>query len=322
MSYNYKELSRFYHDLSTMVRSGLAIERSLDLLKRGQKGPKLWLLDGLHDQVMRGGSFWEGMARYPGVFDELQVMSIRAAEESGSMEETCKGLARYYEMRYKEKRRLLASLIYPVVLLHGVVLLPPLKYLVLDNQERSYWSMTLPVLLAVYGIVGLVSLFMKTIGKKGPVREKIDEFILSLPLVGKLVKSMALARVFRALSGLHNAGVVPVKAARQAIQTAGNSAVKRQLNGALEVLEHGGSFTDFFSFSGLLPAVHLGAVAVGEETGTLTESLNLMVVQMEEANNQRLEASVKALGYIAYLAAAAFVAYTVVSFYSGYFNVV
>lgn len=322
MKFNFKELSRFYEDLSTMVHSGLSIERGLDLMKRDKQGPRLWLLDSLHNHVLRGGALWEGLADRRDIFDDLQIMSVKAAETSGTLVETFKELASYYQLRYKEKQRLLTSLIYPLVILHGVVLLPPLKYLLLDNLGKSYWSMTLPVLLTAYAIVALLVLFWKTIGRQGPVRQKIDEMILSLPLFGKLVKGLSLARVFRALSGLHNAGLGPVQAARQASGTAGNLAIQWRLNGAIEVLEHGGSFSDFFSFSGLLPSTELGMVRIAEETGTLSESLTRMVRRMEEANNHRLQASIKAIGYIAYLAAAAFVAYTVVSFYSNYFAVV
>lgn len=304
-----------------MVRSGLTVERALDLMKRDKQGPRLWFLDGLHGHILKGGSLWEGMARRPDLFDELQIMSIKAAETSGTMVETCKELSSYYRIRHKEKQKLLTSLIYPVVILHGVVLLPPLKYLILDNLGRSYWSITLPVLLTAYGLVGLLYLLWKTVARDGPVREKIDELILSLPLLGKVARGLSMARVFRALAGLHNAGLGPVQAARQAIGTAGNHAVKWRLNGAMEVLEHGGTFTDFFSFSGLLPHTELGMVRVAEETGTLSESLNHMVRRMEEANNHRLQASIKAIGYIAYLAAAAFVAYTVVSFYANYFTI-
>ena len=100
-----------------------------------------------------------------------------------------------------------------------------------------------------------------------------------------------------------------------------NRAVAWKLNGALAVLEHGGTFTDYFAFAELLPPTELGIVAVAEETGTLTESLNRLVVRMEEEAETRLKNSVKSLGYMIYLAAAAIVSYTVISFYSGYFNI-
>jgi type II secretory pathway component PulF len=304
-----------------MLKSGITIERGLDIMKKGKKDVLLRVLDQLQFHVSRGGALWDGMSGLRNHFDPLQVMTVKAAEDSGTLVEACKSLSRYYRHRHQENRRLRAALIYPVILLHGVVMLPPLKYLFLDNLERSYWSIVLPVLLTAYILIGGTYFYWKTFCRSGRVREFADAFFLKLPIFGKLAVSLALARVFRALSGLHNAGVPPVMAARQAIQTAGNTAVAWRLEGAMPILENGGTFTNFFSFAGLLPSMQLGVVAVAEETGTLSESLDRLVKQMEEANSERLTRSVKAFAYIAYLIAAVIVAYTVISFYSNYFSI-
>ena len=317
---NNKDLSQFYYDLSVIANSGLTVEQGLSTIKQGKKGATLWMIDGIQHHISQGGTLWEGMSQYPKFFDDFQVMIIKGAEESGTLAETCKGLSRYFEMRHKEKKRLLAGLIYPVILLHAVVLLPPLKYLLVENLDQSYWSKALPPLLAAYGIVGILYFTWKKLCRTGKLREMVDEIILKLPLIGNLARGMALARVVRTLANLNNAGIEPVRAARTAAQTAGNAAVTRRLSGALPVLEQGGTFADYFSFSGVLPSSQLGIVSVGEQTGTLVESLERMVVQMEEINSQHLTAAIKTIGYVVYLIAAAVVALTILSFYAGYFD--
>ncbi|MCP5051606.1 MAG: hypothetical protein GY940_30845 [bacterium] len=321
-SMNNKGLSRYYADLSKMVHSGLTIDKGLGLMKQGKTDALFRLLDLLQHHVGRGGTLWEGMSQYPQYFDRFQLMTVKAAEESGTIVETFEGLSRYYEMRHKEKQRLLVSLIYPFILLHAVVLLPPLKYLFSDNLGRSYWSVVLPVLLTAYGLVGVGVWFWKTFCRSGKIREVIDELILKLPVFGKLARGLSLVRVLRALSSLHNAGAGPVMAAGQAIQTAGNRAVTQRLKGAMPVLENGGTYTDFFSFAGVLEPTQLGMIEVGEETGMLDESLDRMVVMMEDSNHHRLTATIKAIGYIAYFICAAIAAFTIISFYSGYFGAV
>lgn len=316
----YKELSRFYQDIAVFVKSGLTIINGLDTLKKGKRRWLYWMLDNLRFYIEKGGTLWEGMRQFPDYFDEFQVMSVRAGEESGKLTDTCRGLSSYYETRHKERQRLIAGLIYPVILLHGVVLLPPLKYLVLSNLDRSYWSIVLPPLMIAYLVMGLGYWGWNTIFKTGPVREVIEELILKLPLVGKLARGMALARVLRALSSLTDAGIESVKAARQAIGTAGNSSITRELAGALPVLEQGGTFTDFFSFSGVLSSLQHGMVAVGEQTGTMPDSLEKLVTQMEEDNRRWLTTTVKTAGTIAYIIAAIVVAMTIFSFYTGYFK--
>ncbi|NIM16863.1 MAG: hypothetical protein GTO45_33170 [Candidatus Aminicenantes bacterium] len=317
---NNKALARFYNDLAIFVNSGLTIDRGLATLKQSRRGAVLWMMDGLQFHISQGGTLWEGMSHFPKFFDEFQVMIIKAAEESGQLVETCKGLSNYYTMRHKEKRRLLASLIYPVVLLHAVVLLPPLKYLVVSKLEQSYWSIVLPPLLIAYGMIGLGYFCWNTFCRSGRLREIIDEVLIRLPVIGKLVRGMALARVLRALANLNNAGIEPVKAAGEAIQTAGNAAIAWRLNGALHILERGGTFADFFSFAGVLPSLQLGMVAVGEETGTMVESLERMAILMEEQNRHRLTTTVKTIGILAYLIAAVVVAMTILRFYAGYFS--
>ncbi len=318
---NGKALSRYYSDLSKMARSGLTIEKGLSMMKLDKEGVLFRMLDLLEDHVRRGGSLWEGMSRYPESFDRFQVMTVKAAEESGTVSETFGGLARYYDMRHREMLRFRVSLIYPVLLLHAAVLLPPLKYLFSDNLGRSYWSVVLPVLLTVYMLVAGGIIFWKRFCRTGRMRLAVDEFILRLPVFGKLARSLSLVRVLRALSSLHNAGVPPVMAVRQAIGTSGNSALARQLEAALAVLEEGGTFTDFFTFAAVLPPIQLSLVAVGEETGMFGESLDSMVRHMEDANQHQLTATIKTVGYIAYFAAAAFAVYAIMSFYSQYFRI-
>ncbi|MCP5053225.1 MAG: hypothetical protein GY940_39030, partial [bacterium] len=192
-----------------------------------------------------------------------------------------------------EKKRLIGSLIYPIILLHGAILLPPLKYLVVESIGESYAANVLPPLLIAYGILGLGYFIWKKYCRSGWLREKIDEMTLKLPLIGKLARGLSLARVLGALASLHNAGIEPVRAARQAAQTAGNTAIGFQLTSALPVLESGGTFADYFSFSGVLPHMQLGMLSIAEQTGTLSESLERTVRMMEEENSQRITTTAK-----------------------------
>ncbi len=319
---NDKELSQFYHDLGLFAKSGLTLERGLDAIKKGKKGFIFLMMDGIQHFIARGKTLWESMAQYPRFFDEFQVMVIKAAEDSGDLVKTCKGLSRYFDTRHKEKKRLLAGLAYPVILLHGVIMLPPLKYLVVESLNKSYWSVVLPPLLIAYGVIGLIYFSWRHFFRTGGLRQKIDYILVKLPVIGKLVQGMSLARVMRSLASLHNAGVEPVRAAQQAALTAGNAAITWRLSGALTVLERGGTFADYFSFSGVLPSMHVGVVAVGEETGTLPESLERMVLQMEEENRRRLTTTIKTLSYLIYFIAAAIVAIIVISFYGEYFKLI
>ncbi|MCK4763647.1 MAG: type II secretion system F family protein [Candidatus Aminicenantes bacterium] len=318
---NYKELSQFYNDLSVFWKSGLPPSQALDTMKKGKKGPKFWMIDGLQHRVSKGESTASGMSRYPDFFDDFQVMIIRGAEESGKMVDTCKNLSNYYEMRGREKKRLIGGMIYPVFLLHAAILLPNLKYLFAAGLDKSYAAAVLPPLIIAYGILAIGYACWKTLFRSGRAREIIDGIFLKLPLVGELAHGLAVSRVFRTLAGLLDAGIESVQAARKAAGTAGNSSIAARLAGAVPVLEHGGNFSGFFTFSGTLNSSQLSMVAIGEEGGQLAETLEKMALYLDEENSRRFTTTVKFFYYSAYFIAAAIVAYTVITFYSSHLNI-
>ncbi len=316
-----KQLSRFYSSLATFLKSGLTVERGLDTMKEGKQGPVLWMMDGLQYHIGRGGALWQGMSHYPKYFDEFQVMIVKGAEESGMLAPTFKKLAQYYESRYVAKRRFLAGLIYPITLLHAVVLLPPLKYLLVENLNRSYASVVLPPLLGAYGIIGLVTILWKKYLRTGLLRRKVDGFVLDLPALGILVRDVSLARAFWSLSAMLTAGVDAISAARNAAAAANNTVIKQQLNDTLYVLEIGRSFKEYYAATGMISSDQLGVVSVGEDSGALAESLEQMVHQMEDTNAHRFEMLMKGVGMLIYFIVAAIVAFTVLSFYMNYFKI-
>lgn len=318
---NFKELAQFYDDIALLWRSGIPPSQGFETMTQGKKEPHLWMVDGLRHFVTRGDTLADAMTRFPEFFDDFQVLIIRGAEESGKIVETCEGLARYYEMRHREKKRLIGSLIYPLVLLHAVVLLPHLKYLVAPGLGKSYWEVVLPPLLIAYGILGTGYIFWKKFCRSGRMREIIDSFFLSLPVIGKLLRGFSLSRMLRTLTNLLNAGIESVQAARKAAFTAGNRAIARRLAGALHVLERGGTFTGYFTYSGVLNSSQLGVVAVGEESGALVESLEQMVKHLDEDNSRRFTTTIKTFGYLAYFVAAAIVTLTIISFYASHFSI-
>jgi len=317
----YKDLSRFYDNLATLLESGLTIERGLATMKLGKKSSTLWMMDGIQHHISRGGTLWEGMTHYPKHFDNFQVMIIKGAEKSGMMVETFRRLSQYYETRLRAKRRFLASLIYPVILLHAVVLLPSLKYLVVESLNRSYWAIVLPPIVIAYGVVGIGYVFWIKWGRAGPLRQIVDKITLCLPVIGKLVRDISLVRAFWSLTAMLTAGIEAVSAAQNAANAAGNSVITQRLLGALYVLEGGRSFKEYFVVSSMLTAEQLGTVAVGEESGTLAESMERMVRQMEESNTHRFNMVMKSAAFLIYLIVATIVAITVLSFYIGHFKI-
>lgn len=321
MTMNYKERSQFYFDLSVMLKSGIPISRALDLSRQKMKAHNRDVVDRVRHLVHQGGLFWEAMAQFPASFDPFQVNFIRAAETAGTMVESCQKLSRYFEMRRKEKRRFLVGLVYPSFLVHALILLPPIKYLFFSKLGVNYWGLVLPRLLIVYAAVGIPVFLWQRMEAGHQARKRLDRFKLSLPIVGTLVKNFAVSRVLWILSNMLESGIDAVTAVRSAAAGAGNSVIERRMLSHTYLIEEGRSLTEFFTATNLLDPDPLSMIAIGEESGSIPQTLMQSVMRLEESNTTRYRALLKILVVGVYLTVALFIAITIISFYAGMFNV-
>lgn len=296
--------------------------RSLELQRQGKTIAVARMLERLQHKIDRGGSLWESMSGFPGYFDDFQVMFIRAAEENGTLVDSCQNLSRYYKMRRQENRRLLVGLLYPVFLIHAVILLPSIKYLILPQLGVNYWQLVLPRLLICYGAAVVPYFLWTRFCGTGRCRERADKIKLSIPGLRNLVMGLASSRIFWVLGHMLNSGTDAVTAMRGAARASGNSEVIRRMSHQLHVLEKGGSFTDYFTACRLFNMEQVSTVMVAEESGTLVESLLLGVQRLEAQNAGRFRTLIKVLIYGAYILVAVYIAYFVISFYMGHFGLI
>ncbi len=316
---NFIQLSRFYYSLATTTEAGVPIDRALATLKRGKKGPMLWMIDIMEHMVARGETLYKAMSDYPKCFDEFQLMIVKGAEASGMLPKTFKKLAEYYEIRHTEKNRFIAGMIYPLLLLHAVVLLPPIKYLFISTVW-AYLGAVLPVLGTAYGVTGLTVFIWKRFGNDSEFRRKADRLLIHLPAVGKLLEDVAIARVLWTLATQLDAGIEAVTAARNAAATAGNLHIRHRLEEPIFMLENGLSFEDYFGVTGVLEIDYFSMVSVAEKSGQLPDSLEKLVRMMNERSSQRFKNLIKFSGIAAYFIAAAILVFTVVTFYISYYS--
>lgn len=318
---NYKERSRFYFDLSVMLKSGIPISRALDLARQKMKPRNQEIVDRVRHLVHQGSFFWEAMAQFPGSFDSFQVNFIRAAETSGTLVESCQKLSRYFEMRRKEKKRMLVGMVYPAFLVHALILLPPVKYLFFSKLGVNYWGLVLPRLLIVYAAVGIPVFLWQRLEAGHQARKYLDRFKWSLPVVGSLTKNFAVSRVLWILSNMLEAGIDAVTAIRSAADGAGNAVVTKRMLAQVHLVESGRSLTEFFTATNLLDPDPLSMIAIGEESGSMPQTLMQSVMRLEESNTFRFRTLLKVLVMAVYLTVALFIAITIISFYAGMFNV-
>lgn len=318
---HHRTRSRFYLNLATTLNSGITIERTLDTIKLKKTGFLYHLLDDIQFQVGSGASFGEALERHRSRFPDLDIAVIKGGERSGRLAEALLTLSRYYEQRRRERNRFIAGMLYPLILLHFAILLPPLKFLFTSGHSASYFRAVAPTLLIGYGALFLGSLAWKFFLKDGTGREKFDGLILFLPKIGRLLNDTAIQRVLWALAIQLESGAEAVSAARNAAAAAGNKYIRNRLELSMYVLETGRSFKDYFMVSGSLNSDQLSVLTVGEMSGQIPGSLLSLAKLMEAENSARLTSLIKTAIWFTYFVAALIAAITVLSFYSQYFSI-
>jgi type IV pilus assembly protein PilC len=289
-----KVLTTFTRQLATLVDAGLPLLRGLRVLQKQERSAVLKKILGELALAIEGGStFSEALAQHPKVFNRLFVNMVKAGELGGVLEVVLRRLAEFSEKAQKIKGKIKAALFYPVAVLivsTGILILlltfviPRFKLVFADMMEgKSLPAFTQLVMdisdavknhfLVVTGclavFVVLFLLFIKT--KFG--RWIWDSFKLKVPVIGPVVRKVAISRFARTLGTLVSSGVPILQALTIVRETAGNVVISNAVNSVHESVKEGETITSPLESSGVFPPMVVSMVDVGEQTGALPEML-------------------------------------------------
>ena len=290
-----KELTAFTRQLATLVNAGLPLMRSLDVLKKQTKHPRLLeALDGIIESISGGATFSEALSAYPKIFDSLYVSMVKAGEAGGVLELVLKRLAEFAEKAEKIKNKVKGAMVYPIVVLVAAIgitaflmikVIPTFQSVFKDllGGEDKLPAITKAVISAsqfvqtqgasifVSAVAAIVLLKMAGRTKKGAYF--FDSLKLHLPAFGTLVRRTAVSRVSRTLGTLLASGVPILQALLIVRDTSGNQIVAGALQDVHDAVKEGESMTDPLAASGVFPPMVVSMVQVGEETGALSDML-------------------------------------------------
>src|SRR5256885_10709925 len=248
-SVNAKELAVFTRQFSVMIDAGLPLVQCLEILA-GQQENKLFqkVLTGTRAAVEGGATLYTAMRQYPKVFDALYVNMVEAGETGGILDTILQRLSSYIEKDVKLQRGVKSALVYPVGVITvaagvitlllwkvvpifatlfaglGVGLPLPTRIVIgLSNFVGSIFGFL--ILVAIVGLIIVIKLWYGTDGG----RYAIDATILRLPLIGILMRKIAVARFTRTLGTLISSGVPILEGLDITAQTAGNAVVEQAL---------------------------------------------------------------------------------------------
>jgi type IV pilus assembly protein PilC len=257
-----KQLSTFTRQLSTLQDAGLPILRSLRILETQQKPGRLkYCLEDVGDEIERGSTLSEAMAKSPKAFDRLFVNMIKAGEAGGALEIILQRLADFQEKAEALKRKVKGALIYPIVVISvavGILAFIMIKIVPAFKKIFEDFGLTLPWItemlifvsdLAVNywflipGIPISIWLMVKVIRKFKHGRMGWDLFVLKVPVFGQLVEKNTMARTTRTLGTLVASGVPILEALNITRQTSGNAMFERMYGKVNDSIREGESIS-------------------------------------------------------------------------------
>jgi type IV pilus assembly protein PilC len=307
---NSKNLAVFTRQFSVMIDAGLPLVQCLDILgsQEEDKNFSRVIIDTRSD-VEAGSTLADAMKKHPKVFDPLFTNMIAAGEAGGILDTILKRLAVYIEKNVKLKQQVKSAMIYPVAVLviaAGVVAVILWKViptfaamfaglgadLPLPTRVVIWMSDTLVRFLPfiVVGIVAAVFGFRQYYATDGG-RHVIDRIVLKLPVLGMIMRKIAVARFCRTLSTLISSGVPILDGLDITAKTAGNAIVEDGIMTTRKSIERGETVSAPLKETGVFPAMVTQMIGVGEATG----ALDTMLAKIADFYEEEVDAAVAGL---------------------------
>lgn len=305
-----KDLAIMSRQASTMLTSGLSLLRTLTILSDQTENKKLKdILGKVRDDVERGVSFSDAVAKYPVDFPPIMINMIRAGETGGFLDQAMDSIATNFEKEHKLRSTIKSAMTYPVVVLVmslvavaimlifivpifqdmfsslGGTLPLPTQILVSLSHAMRYVAIPLAI------VVVLAWLWWRANKNTERVRAFIDPITLKLPVFGPLQKKIVIARFARNFSNMIGAGVPILQALRIVGEVSNNYVVKRALDNVAEAVRKGESIAVPLAAQSVFPPMVTQMVAVGEDAG----SLEIMLEKIAVFYDAEVEATTDAL---------------------------
>jgi type IV pilus assembly protein PilC len=300
-----------YYQLGSLVSAGVPIIQALEQLLRNPPSSAFREpLSRLIFQINSGQNFAGAMIQSGQWISEFDIALLDAGERSGRLEMCFKILANYYRERGKLLRQVLSSLAYPLLLIHLAVLIIPtsmLVALVWRGEVTPFIFQKLIIFIPLYALLFAIAYIFQ--GERGEnLRTTVENFCAAIPIFGSARRDLALARLSAALEALINAGAPVFEAWQLASRSSGSPALQRAVSAWRPRFEAGETPAELLRASKQFPEFFANLYHSGEISGKQDETL------------RRLYVVAQWMPKLVYFGVALFIAWQVISFWSGYFQ--
>jgi general secretion pathway protein F/type IV pilus assembly protein PilC len=313
-----RHMAAFYSQLADLLRSGVPLLRSLEILERQTTQPALGeVLREVRARVADGTSLGDAMSQHPRAYTELAVSMVRAGQEGGFLEDVLKRVADFTEHQEDLKAKVVGAMAYPVFLaLIGflvlnvlVIFFVPRFQPIFEKLEQqgqlpaltkfimgTSHTMQKPLFWLVVVVVGVGGVFLFKRWTSTPTgRLAVDRFRLKMPGAGRIYLSLALSRFTRILGTLLHNGIPILQALKIGKDSTGNRVLSEAIDKAAENVTSGDSLAAPLKACKYFPPDVVEMIAVGEESNSLETVLLDIANSLEKRTTRQLELFVRLL---------------------------
>lgn len=312
--------AQFYHQLATLLSSGLSISLSVQHLQQQQKNALHAVAAGLARGVGEGMTLGDALKSYGGSsVDSLDVAVLQAAERGGKLEIGTSYLAGYYEILSNLWAQVRSGLAYPFLVLHAAILLPSLGEIATGSPGA--WMRIIQSLLIAYAVIAVVWFGVRWLHRESEWNHTLDRLLGAVPFLGSLRRSLALARFTQVLQIQLETGGTVSEAVKSAGKAAGTACLKSETKlMAQKIIDEGVPLGPLLLASKAIPSSLGQVLHTAEAVGRLDEESGRQArLLMTEATKGANSAGVW-LPKLIYLPIAAYAIYRILGFYSGYID--
>jgi type IV pilus assembly protein PilC len=303
-----REFLVFNQELATLLKAGMPLVQSLDLLKGRVDSPVFRsVLDDVHERVRGGAALSEAFAAHSQLFPSIYTASLVAGERSGNLDAVLRRFVEYTKVVTTLKRKTLSALVYPAILISLAIVLVAiivLKVIPAFSDFYSGFGAQLPlatrVIVAFSDLVRnqLVPLLVVVVGgaiafyvwvKQPGQKARFDRAILHVPMLGEIATKFSTSQMARTLATLLGGGLPLVNALEIAARSVGNQYIARELDIVGARVREGVSFAAALESRRVFPDVAVKMAEVGESTGALQDMLNTVADFYDEEIATKME---------------------------------
>ncbi len=306
-----RDIAIFARQLATMMKSGVPIVQSLEIIAGGQKNPKMrTLVDSLKTDIEGGSSIYEAMSKHPVQFDELFRNLVKTGESAGVLETVLDSIATYKENIEELKGKIKKALFYPAMIVAVALIVSSiLLVFVIPTFEKTFADFGAELPAFTLFVLGLsrfavkwwwLALLAAMIGgfaffyffKRSPAfQHAVDRMMLKLPVIGQILHQAAIARFSRTLAVTFAAGVPLVEALDAVAGATGNQVYEKAVMRMKDDVAVGYPVNVAMKQVNLFPHMVVQMTAIGEEAG----ALDTMLIKVAEFYEQEVNNAVDAL---------------------------